>query len=275
MRTVRNEAGGAEEDGLDTVLGEIGCDRSAGEAPLGHSAGPCPATAEAAPALRIRVGGTSFVADPSGALWHEEERTLLVADLHLEKASRYAMRGQMLPPYDTAETLRRLSLLVERLAPRRVVCLGDSFHDRGGPGRLRAADRAVITDLAARAHFIWIAGNHDPDLPADLPGERADQHRLAGIDLRHEPSPGQVAGAEICGHLHPVARIMTKRGSLRRRCFAGDGARLVMPAFGALTGGLNILDAAFAGLFRTSRPDAFLIGRAQVFAIPGRHLQGG
>jgi len=263
-------------EGLDAVLDELSCrsEKDKNVAPSAPEPGLGSALSDsvAPPPLRLQLGGIAFLADPSGALFEQATRTLIVADLHFEKASRYAMRGQMLPPYDTAETLSRLEAVIARLAPRRVICLGDSFHDCGGPARLTAADAARIDALCRRAAFVWIAGNHDPDLPANLPGERAQTLALGEVMLRHTPFPGASA-PEICGHLHPAARIMTRRGSLRRRCFAGDGRRLVLPAFGALAGGLNILDQAFAGLFATPLPSAYLIGRSQVFPVLPRHLQ--
>ena len=222
--------------------------------------------------VSIVVGDVRFIADASGALFHVAEATLLVADLHLEKASRFAMRGQFLPPYDTAETLRRLMVLVARYQPRRLICLGDSFHDIDACERMAKCDVSTIASLATSTRIVWIAGNHDPELPDDLPGERADRIVLDGVVLRHEPSPVEEGRSEICGHLHPVARVATRRGSVRRRCFAGTDARLVMPAFGAFTGGLNIKDQAFERVFGPVSPRAYVIGSQRVFPVGGRHL---
>ena len=259
-----------ESDSLDVVLASIvqedGIVREDG-AMLDESS----ALGAAERPVAISVCGASFLADAAGALFHEAERTLLVADLHLEKASRYAVRGQFLPPYDTAETLYRLGALIARYAPRRLICLGDSFHDIRAGERMAASDVETIALLARRAEIVWIAGNHDPEVPAFLPGERAERVALAGIVLRHEPSIEEDA-AEICGHLHPVARVATKRGSVRRRCFAGTATRLVMPAFGALTGGLNIKDAAFTQVFGEQSPRAYVIGSSRVYAVGSRHL---
>lgn len=196
-----------------------------------------------------------------------EHRLLAVADLHLEKGSAYARRGVFLPPYDTAATLARLAALLMRHTPRILVLLGDSFHDCGGGARLDGGDREHLASLLARQDTVWIAGNHDPRAPADLPGHAADELAIGPLLFRHEPQPGARAG-EIAGHLHPVARVPTRGRSLRRRCFAGDGSRLVLPAFGAYAGGLNVRDAAFAPLFSTGFT-AHLLGEAGVFAFSG------
>ena len=222
----------------------------------------------------IRVGDSAFVADVSGALWHRGERTLIVADLHLEKASRYAVRGQFLPPYDTAVTLARLSAVVAQYAPDRLICLGDSFHDVRALSRMAERDHATIDALSRQVHIVWVAGNHDPDMPAALPGRRCDGIAIDAIDLRHEPSAGPGPVVEICGHLHPAARVATPRGSMRRRCFAGDGSRLVIPAFGSLAGGLNIRDAAFHAIFERRRIEVHVLGRQAVYRIDDRHLFG-
>ncbi|CAN7456049.1 ligase-associated DNA damage response endonuclease PdeM [Phenylobacterium sp. LjRoot219] len=220
--------------------------------------------------LRTGVAGATVTLRASGALWLEAEGALIVADLHLEKGSSYARRGQMLPPYDTAETLGRLEAEVARLAPRVLVLLGDSFHDGDSEARLHVADAARLVGLARGRQLVWVVGNHDADGPRALPGERADDLSLAGLQLRHEPRAGPQAG-EVSGHLHPAAKVRSPRGAVRRRCFATDGERLILPAFGAYAGGLNVRDAAFAGLFR--RPLlAGALGRDRVHAIGWRSL---
>jgi DNA ligase-associated metallophosphoesterase len=206
----------------------------------------------------------------SGALWLEGARALVVADLHLEKGSSFAARGQMLPPYDTRETLSRLGAEVAALAPRIVVLLGDTFHDRKSEDRLAADDAAALRDLAAGRSLVWVVGNHDADGPRGLPGEIADEMSLAGLTLRHEPAAGLAPG-EAAGHLHPAAKVRAPRGTVRRRCFVSDGERIVLPAFGAYAGGLNVRDEAFAGLF--SRPPlAGALGRGRVHAVGWRSL---
>lgn len=217
----------------------------------------------------IAIAGASLVADPEGALYWPDEGMLAVADLHLEKGSSYAERGVLLPPYDSAATLARLARLIAHYAPRLVVALGDSFHDGGGPARLADADRAALRALQRGRDFIWIAGNHDPD-PADgIGGDFADLIGIGALTFRHEPT--ETGLGEIAGHLHPAARIARRGRSVRRRCFVGDGNRLVMPAFGVYAGGLNVRDRAFAAFFGTLDFTAHLLGTGRLYAIAGRN----
>ena len=185
----------------------------------------------------VTIAGVTLVADLSGALFWEEQRLLVVSDLHLEKGSSFAARGVLLPPYDTAATLSRLAAVIARHDPRRVIALGDSFHDRDAHERLSATDREALSALQSRRDWIWISGNHDPALPSrsGRRGRRA-KSRSGRIVFRHEPTG---AVGEIAGHLHPKARVATRGRSMERRCFACDGERAVMPAFGAYTGGLE------------------------------------
>ncbi len=175
----------------------------------------------------VAVAGIALVADADGALYWPEQHLLVVADLHLEKGSSYAVRGVLLPPYDTAATLAALARVVVRYRPRIVVALGDSFHDGDGP------------------------------------------QRLSALSFRHQPAAGAADG-EIAGHLHPMARVATRGGSVRRRCFAADGRRMVMPAFGAYAGGLNVRDAAIAGLFGAGFT-AHMLGAGRLHAFAGTH----
>ena len=196
----------------------------------------------------MRLGKAELDPQESGALWWQASRLLAVADLHFEKGSSHAVRGTLLPPYDTAATLRALERDVLRLAPQIVICLGDSFHDRGGPGRLAAEDRDRIAALARGRQWFWIAGNHDPALPEDLPGERVLEMALGPLLFRHQPQVAADPG-ELSGHLHPKAAIRVRGRRISRRCFISDGSRVVLPAYGAFAGGLDVLDAAFADLF--------------------------
>ncbi len=200
--------------------------------------------------LATEVAGVPVIMRPSGGLWLEASGTLIVADLHLEKGSSYAMRGQMLPPYDTRDTLGRLTREAAACEARTLILLGDTFHDRTSEARLADADVATLTTLARDHRLIWVIGNHDADGPRHLPGEVADELDLSGLILRHEPLPGSQIG-EVAGHLHPCARVAASRGSVRRRCFVTDGERIVVPAFGAYAGGLNVLDPAFGPLLGT------------------------
>jgi DNA ligase-associated metallophosphoesterase len=215
--------------------------------------------------LTLALAGETVICRPSGALWVEAWRALIVADLHLEKGSFFAARGQMLPPYDTAETLDRLAREAAALAPKLLVFLGDSFHDRGGESRLAEGDIHRLTALGRDRRLIWVTGNHDPIGPRGLPGEAAGDLSLGGLRLTHEPEAGAAPG-QIAGHLHPCARVKARGGSVRRRCFVTDGERLILPAFGALTGGLNVRDPAFAPLLRP-RPVAAVLGADRVHAV--------
>ena len=197
---------------------------------------------------RVGLAGAEVLMRASGALWIEATQTLAVADLHFEKGSAYAARGQMLPPYDTGETLRRLEAEVATLSPRTLVFLGDSFHDGRAEGRLAARDAIRLAELARGRQLIWVVGNHDADGPRSLPGEVVEDLMVEGLMLRHEPQPG-LQPNETAGHLHPSARIVARGRSVRRRCFITDGERVILPAFGAYAGGLSVRDAAFKGLF--------------------------
>lgn len=217
----------------------------------------------------VMLGRLLLVPDLSGALYLPEERTLVVADLHLEKGSAYAARGVLLPPYDSAATLAALARAVLRLAPARIIALGDSFHDGGAAGRIAPDDLAALRHLQKGRDWLWITGNHDPSIGAAMGGEVANAITLAGVALRHEPSPGE-GGYEIAGHLHPAAKVRMRGRALRRRCFALSARRCVMPAMGAYAGGLNLRDAAFATLFREDLT-AHMLGDARLFRI-GRRL---
>src|SRR5262245_62156165 len=197
---------------------------------------------------QVTVSDVTFVADLSGALFWQEQRLLVVSDLHLEKGSSFALRGVLLPPYDTAATLGRLAAVIARHDPCMVIALGDSFHDCDAHARLSGADRATLTALQSGRDWIWISGNHDPALPRDLGGMVANEVAIGPIAFRHQPTG---AFGEIAGHLHPKARVAARGRAMERRCFASDGGRAVMPAFGAYAGGLSIRDAAFAKIFQS------------------------
>jgi uncharacterized protein len=212
----------------------------------------------------VNLAGISLLADPSGAIFWEEQSLLVVSDLHLEKGSSFAARGVLLPPYDTLATLSRLALVIARHDPRVVIALGDSFHDRDAHARLSADDRDALGALQSRRDWIWIAGNHDPAFPSDLGGVVAAEVAIGPIAFRHEPTgvPGEVAG-----HLHPKARVPTRGRTVERRCFACDGERAVMPAFGAYAGGLSIRDEAFTRIFGAPDFMAHVLGDNRVHSI--------
>ncbi len=215
----------------------------------------------------ITLAGIALLADPAGALFWPDEKLLAVADLHLEKGSAFAARGVLLPPYDTATALARLGRLTERYAPRLVVALGDSFHDGGGPARMHDSSRVALKALQRGRDWLWIAGNHDPDRYDAIGGRFADALALGALTFRHQPSPRPSEG-EIAGHLHPVARVARRGRAVSRRCFATDGRRLVMPAFGAYAGGLNLRDQAFVSIFGALSFTAHLLGAGRLYAVP-------
>lgn len=220
---------------------------------------------EAGNGLDLLVAGTRVRALTCGALWWEAESVLVVSDLHLEKASSYAARGQMLPPYDTRTTLARVERQMAALAPRMVISLGDSFHDRRARPRMAHDDVARVRHMTGRSDWVWVEGNHDPAPPEDLGGRVTFELTIGSLTFRHIPTAGDAPG-EVAGHLHPSAKVVG-RGSrtVRARCFATDGERLVMPAYGALTGGLNVLDDAFEALFSKGRLRVGVIGRDAVY----------
>jgi hypothetical protein len=208
------------------------------------------------------------VADRAGALYWPREGVLAIADLHLEKGSSFAKRGVLLPPYDTAATLARLAAVIMRYAPRCVIALGDSFHDGGGPGRLADADRTQLKALQAGRDWIWITGNHDPEPAQNIGGQFGGALAIGALTFRHIPSG---SAGEIAGHLHPVARVSHRGRAVSRRCFAADAVRMVMPAFGAFAGGLNIRDAAFADLFGTLAFTAHMLGEDRLYSFGAKH----
>ena len=216
----------------------------------------------------IVLAGVPLLADCSGALYWPEQGLLAVADLHLEKGSSFAARGQLLPPYDTAATLSRLGRLVAHYAPRIVIALGDSFHDGDGPARLSLEDRDHLHALQRGRDWVWLTGNHDPEPAANVGGTFHAMLTVGTLTFRHIPSG---ADGEIAGHLHPVARVSHRGRAVSRRCFAADKTRMVMPAFGAFTGGLNIRDAAFADIFGTIAFTAHMLGEERLYAFAAKH----
>lgn len=213
-------------------------------------------------ASALTLNGASLLADPSGALIWPERAAVIVADLHLEKGSGFARKGTLLPPYDSAATLERLKVLIETHNPRQVICLGDSFHDGDAALRLSKGDAASVRALTAAADWIWISGNHDPAPPQGLGGRTAGEIVLGPLVFRHEARPGKAAG-EVSGHFHPKARVAARGRNVAGRCFVEDGRRLILPAFGAFTGGLDVFDPAIRGLLARAF-QVHLIGRDRV-----------
>ncbi|MFZ2030733.1 MAG: ligase-associated DNA damage response endonuclease PdeM [Vitreimonas sp.] len=220
--------------------------------------------------VQARLAHETVTATPEGALWIAAAKTLIVSDLHLEKGSSFARNGQMLPPYDTHATLSRVAAVMDQLAPEIVVSLGDSFHDGGGPARMHECDRALLQSLIGRCDWIWVEGNHDGRSAETIGGVVRESLLIGALSLVHKPSK-RAAPGEIAGHLHPCAKVTGRGRVVRRRCFATDGSRLVMPAFGAFTGGLNVCHEEFAPLF----PDgvtALVMGRTRVLPAPMERL---
>jgi DNA ligase-associated metallophosphoesterase len=221
----------------------------------------------------ITVHGVAAVCDPLGGLYLPDFGILVVSDLHLEKGAAFARRGMMLPPYDTLATLRILTAIVNRYDPKIVISLGDNFHDRRGSGLMPEDYRLMIEQLARGRDWIWINGNHDPDGTINLPGQCADELVYGGLVFRHEPS--LIAGrGEIAGHLHPAATVGRRGKYVRRACFASDGNRLVMPAFGVTTGGLDLKHKAMHGLFDRTELIAHLLGRDRIYSVRFGNLIG-
>jgi DNA ligase-associated metallophosphoesterase len=216
----------------------------------------------------MHLANTDFLPCLSGAAYAPQYDALLVADLHLEKGSSRAHKGELLPPYDTRAGLLALEAAIDKWTPKRVILLGDSFHDVAGPQRMAVGDRALLERIAGLAEIIWLSGNHDPALPADLPGSQAREMMLGGISLRHEPMPG--AHDEIAGHLHPVAAVRRRGRSLRRKCFVVTPSRIILPAFGAYTGGLDVRHEAFRPLLPGDAFRAIMVGRNALHAMPAK-----
>ncbi|HEY7608541.1 MAG TPA: ligase-associated DNA damage response endonuclease PdeM [Alphaproteobacteria bacterium] len=213
----------------------------------------------------LLLGRQRFAVRASGALWWAAERLVAFADLHLEKGTSYAAHGKLLPPYDTRDTLLRMLAEIERLDPAIVVCLGDSFHDLGAWARMHEEDAALLAALAHRRRWIWIAGNHDAALPPTLPGEVDEAFERRGVVLRHRADGGAPAG-EVSGHFHPKISVHARGKVVVRRAFIEDGQRLVMPAFGAYTGGLDAGDDALRPLFPCGYR-AHVLGRTGVYSL--------
>ncbi|HYD31537.1 MAG TPA: ligase-associated DNA damage response endonuclease PdeM [Azospirillaceae bacterium] len=214
--------------------------------------------------IPLHLNGITLLPDPSGALVWREQSLVVVADLHLEKGSAFAARGRMLPPYDTRATLDRLETALKRLGPARVICLGDSTHDVHATERMAKSDHARLAVLTAAHDWVWVAGNHDPTPPADWGGRVEVEVALGPLVFRHEAQAG--AMGEVSGHYHPVAAVRAAARRVRARCFVGDGQRLILPAFGAYTGGLNVLDPAMTRLLGRDF-HAYLLGEEKVHKI--------
>ncbi|MEL6817123.1 MAG: ligase-associated DNA damage response endonuclease PdeM [Pseudomonadota bacterium] len=228
---------------------------------------------ESGAALASSFAGEEVLFDPAGILFFPSLRLLVVSDLHLEKASSFARKRIFLPPYDTAATLTRLAALVAKYDPAIIVSLGDSFHDEEAALRLSSDTRRAIETLVVGRDMVWVTGNHDPHPPAGCPGDTVDELAVSGITFRHI-AQRLFGGPEISGHYHPAAVLRARGKKVRRNCFACDGQRMVMPAFGVLTGGLPISHPEVSALFDRARLCAFMLGSNQVYPISANDLVG-
>jgi uncharacterized protein len=222
---------------------------------------------------KIVLGNVELVPDISGALYVPDYETLIIADLHLEQGSSLARRGIHVPPYDTAITLKILEDVVSTANPKRLIFLGDSFHDGEGETRLDETHLISLRNITKNYETLWIIGNHDPQPPQLLGGQGAETVALGPLTLCHEPSMSLIDTYEIAGHLHPGCGLNQRGRRLYGKCFVGDDQRLIMPAFGAYTGGLAITSKAFAGLFNEQETQAWMIGQTAIHRFPLSRLQ--
>ena len=224
--------------------------------------------------------GREMVPTTQGALYWVEERTLLVADLHLGQGQSLAARGSLIPPYDTAATLESLAGVIARFEPHLVISLGDSFHDDAQASRLRVDEKNRLSSLMAGRRWLWITGNHDPSMEIALGGEVAEVFELSGVHLAHHPIETEKAARErgitalICGHLHPAAILSRGGRALRRKCFALSARQLILPGFGSYTGGLNITHRAFGDMRDCPQFAVWMIGDRAVYPVRGASLGG-
>ena len=221
----------------------------------------------------LSFAGEEFALTSGNALYWPRERALLVADLHLEKASFYARHGQMLPPYDSRETLERVALAIRETDARRVYTLGDNFHDSHGSTRLEDHAAGMLAALTRATDWVWITGNHDPAMEARSGGTIANELEIAGLVLRHRATAGETR-PELSGHYHPRLQITVRERHIRRPCAvvaegAGTGGRMILPAFGALTGGMDAADPAIRDAMQpAARIDAVLPLRGRLAQFP-------
>ncbi|MBC2665217.1 ligase-associated DNA damage response endonuclease PdeM [Novosphingobium flavum] len=200
------------------------------------------------------------------ALFWPAEQALLVADLHLEKASWFARGGQFLPPYDSRETLERVALAIRQTGARRVYCLGDSFHDKAGPDRLEPHAAGMLDALVRVVDWVWITGNHDADMA--VAGALVEELTVSGIHLRHEARPGETE-PELSGHFHPKLRLTLRGRAIARPCAVRSERRMILPAFGTLTGGMDAADPAILGALQPAgRIDAVLPAAGKLVQYP-------
>jgi uncharacterized protein len=220
----------------------------------------------------LTFAGVDFLMTVSGAFFVPKAGTLIVADLHLEKGSSFARRGTFLPPYDSHSTIVALAAAIDLFRPHRVVCLGDSFHDQQGAERLSGDVRCMLTALSGAHDWIWVTGNHDPEPATWLGGRTIEEFRDNGLIFRHQARLGPIVG-EVSGHFHPKVSLIVRGQRVSARCFVTDDRRLIVPAFGSYTGGLDISHPDIEALLQPSFT-VHLLGRSRIHAVPGSHLAG-
>lgn len=208
------------------------------------------------------------VPELSGALYVPAQELLIVADLHLEHGASLARRGLYVPPFDTSATLQQLEAVVEAINPQRLIMLGDTFHDAVAHQEIDQTTRSRLLTITKRCETFWLSGNHDPQGPKDLGGACVDEIAIGRLLLRHIPGIVPEGCAEISGHLHPGASIIQRGRRIRGKCFVADDKRLIMPAFGAYTGGLSLRSSAFDGMFDASIAKVWMIGRNAIHRLP-------
>jgi DNA ligase-associated metallophosphoesterase len=217
----------------------------------------------------LSFAGEEFAIVQERALYWPREQALLVADLHLEKASFYARHGQLLPPYDSPQTLERVAAAIRDTGARRVYTLGDNFHDSAGPSRLEPHAAGMLDALVRATDWVWITGNHDAAMEAACGGTLAEELEIAGLVLRHKALAGETR-PELSGHYHPRLQVVVRERSIRRPCaVVSNGGRMILPAFGALTGGMNAADPAIVKALQPAAAiDAVLPSKGRLVQVP-------
>jgi len=219
---------------------------------------------------RFWLNGDEVAAHADGTALFDRGRMMVVSDLHLEKG-RALSTTSPIPQYDTDATLDSLEKAIFRDQPERLLFLGDSFHRSDLARSLAPSHQDRIHALARGREVIWITGNHDPDLPSFLPGTAAEEILIGSIWFRHIALT-EFTGGEVSGHYHPKARIKTRARGVSGKCFIHDGRRLIMPAFGAYTGGLSVEAPAINGLFN-SHAEILFCHACQIYRYPYSLLQ--
>ncbi|MDE2405482.1 MAG: ligase-associated DNA damage response endonuclease PdeM [Sphingomonadales bacterium] len=218
--------------------------------------------------LSFAFAGQEWALVGGRALFWRAESALVLADLHLEKASFFARHGQMLPPYDSRATLERVADALRATGARRVFCLGDNFHDADGASRLEPHAAGMLAALVRATDWVWITGNHDAGPVTGVGGCAVDELAVGGIALRHQAS-ARATGPELSGHYHPKLAITARGRRIARPCAVASERRLILPAFGALTGGMDAADPAILAAMQPARAiDAMVSAGERLVRMP-------